>query len=136
MKVKELIKRLQEYPDNLYLNVSEVENFFAEIEVEDLRIYFKDVGNLNISVRAYNALRNDGILTIGHLVATSEYEIIKIANLGKKSLVEIKKALNEINLSLGVRLPNNLMYSLGIERTFDCKTWDGKNSWYIRKINN
>lgn len=139
MKVKELIEKLQKYPDDLYLNISEVENLFLKINPlnpQDFKIYFADIANLNISVRSYNALRNDGILIIGHLVATSEHEIIKLANLGKKSLGEIKKALNEIGLSLGTKLPKNLMHSLGIERTGDYKRWDGKDCWNIKKINN
>lgn len=159
MKLKQLLEQLnqlsKEKPEALETRVKiREDNITILFETEDckwiqnkiieeeklksrnMEMYLRDVAELNITVRAYNALRNDGILTIGHLVATSEYQIIKIANLGKKSLAEIKKALNEINLSLGIRLPNNLMYSLGIERTFDCKTWDGKDSWYIRKINN
>lgn len=49
------------------------------------------IDEINFSVRSMNALRRAGIFTIGDLIkALSGDELIKIRNLGKKSLNEIK----------------------------------------------
>lgn len=60
----------------------------------------RPVEELDLSVRAFNALKRDGINTIGELVGKSEEEIIRIRNLGTKSLTEIKERLEEMELSL------------------------------------
>lgn len=49
------------------------------------------IDEINFSVRSMNALRRAGIFTIGDLIiALSRDELIKVRNLGKKSLNEIK----------------------------------------------
>lgn len=49
------------------------------------------IDEINFSVRSMNALRRAGIFTIGDLIkALSGDELIKVRNLGKKSLNEIK----------------------------------------------
>lgn len=52
------------------------------------------IDEINFSVRSMNALRRAGIFTIGDLIkALSGDELIKVRNLGKKSLNEIKTKL-------------------------------------------
>lgn len=53
-----------------------------------------------LSVRAYNGLRNAGISTIGDLVAKSENELLKERNVGRKSLKEVEAILDSLGLSL------------------------------------
>jgi len=133
MKVKELIAKLQEFPDNLETDLIEVECLIKKLITKDFYkndIYFKGIAELEISVRSYNCLKNDGILTIGHLIATKESELIKITNYGKKTHNEIKCQLLRLNLAMGQRLPKDLMQALGIERKDNCWTW------YISKIEN
>jgi DNA-directed RNA polymerase subunit alpha len=65
---------------------------------------FRQVDELELSVRAYNCLKTANIRTIADLVQKSEAELLKTKNFGKKSLNEIKAILGEMNLSLGMRL--------------------------------
>lgn len=60
----------------------------------------RPIEELDLGVRAFNSLKRDGINTIGELVNKSEEEIIRIRNLGTKSLTEIKVKLEEMELSL------------------------------------
>ena len=65
---------------------------------------FKAVDSLELSVRAANCLENADIKYIGELVTRSETEMLKTKNFGRKSLNEIKDILNEMGLSLGMRI--------------------------------
>lgn len=65
---------------------------------------FKAVDSLELSVRAANCLENADIKYIGELVTRSEAEMLKTKNFGRKSLNEIKDILNEMGLSLGMRI--------------------------------
>jgi DNA-directed RNA polymerase subunit alpha len=63
-------------------------------------IYDTVIEDLDFSVRTYNCLKRAGINTIGDLVARSEEDMMKVRNLGKKSLEEVIQKLEELNLSL------------------------------------
>lgn len=65
---------------------------------------FRSVEELELSVRAYNCLKNANIRTIADLVMKTEVELLKTKNFGKKSLNEIKALLEEMGLSLGMEL--------------------------------
>jgi DNA-directed RNA polymerase subunit alpha len=65
---------------------------------------FRNVDELELSVRASNCLKTANIRTIADLVQKSEAELLKTKNFGKKSLNEIKTILGEMGLSLGMRL--------------------------------
>lgn len=58
------------------------------------------IEDLDFSVRTYNCLKRAGINSIGDLVARSEDEMIKVRNLGKKSLEEVILKLEDMGLSL------------------------------------
>jgi len=62
------------------------------------------VEELDISVRALNSLKKYGIYTLGDLVKLSEEELKETKNIGRKALQEIKKALTELGLSLGMNI--------------------------------
>lgn len=62
----------------------------------------KPIEDLELSVRSYNCLKRAGISTIGELTNKSEEEMMKVRNLGKKSLKEVKDKL----LSLGLNFRN------------------------------
>ena len=66
----------------------------------------KRVDELELSVRSANCLQNAGIEYIWQLVQRSEAEMLKTKNFGRKSLSEIKEILSELDLSLGMRLPD------------------------------
>lgn len=55
--------------------------------------------DLDLSVRSYNCLRRAGIETVYELTQKTEEEMMKVRNLGKKSLKEVKEKLLAIGLS-------------------------------------
>jgi DNA-directed RNA polymerase subunit alpha len=62
------------------------------------------ISTLALSMRSRNCLEGENIKTIGDLVSRSVAEMIKVRNFGKTSLVEVKKKLGELGLSLGMDL--------------------------------
>ena len=56
------------------------------------------IEELDLSVRSYNCLKRAGIQTVQDLAAKSEDYMIKVRNLGKKSLKEVKEKLVELGL--------------------------------------
>jgi len=62
------------------------------------------VDELDISARALNSLKKYGIHTLGDLVKLTEEELKETKNIGRKALMEIKKALAELGLSLGMNV--------------------------------
>lgn len=72
---------------------------------EDINdILQRHVDDLELSVRSANCLKNAGINLIGELVQKTEAEMLKTKNFGRKSLNEIKGILEEMGLSLGMKL--------------------------------
>jgi len=65
---------------------------------------FRNVDELELSVRASNCLKTANIRTIADLVQKTEAELLKTKNFGKKSLNEIKTILGEMSLSLGMHI--------------------------------
>jgi len=65
---------------------------------------YRSVEELELSVRSANCLKNANILKIYQLVNKTEGEMLKTKNFGRKSLNEIKEVLNEMGLSLGMKL--------------------------------
>jgi DNA-directed RNA polymerase subunit alpha len=64
----------------------------------------KPIEELELSVRAYNCLKNANIQTIGELVSRTESEMLKTKNFGRKSLAEIKEILAGMGLSFGMKI--------------------------------
>ena len=58
------------------------------------------IEDLDLSVRSFNCLKRAGITTVADLVEKSEEEMMRVRNLGRKSLDEVKKKLDELHLSL------------------------------------
>ncbi len=69
-------------------DVSGVENPMSTMMIEDL----------DLSVRSYNCLKRAGIQTVEELTLKSEDEMMRIRNLGKKSLKEVKDKLHDLGL--------------------------------------
>ncbi|OLC17410.1 MAG: DNA-directed RNA polymerase subunit alpha [Candidatus Rokubacteria bacterium 13_1_40CM_69_27] len=82
---------------------------------------FRNVDELELSVRASNCLKTANIRTIADLVQKTEAELLKTKNFGKKSLNEIKTILGEMGLHLGMRLDPEELERLRsqYERTFE-----------------
>jgi len=58
------------------------------------------IEELDLGVRSYNCLKRVGVETIGDLVGKSEAELAAIPNFGKKSIEEVKEALERNGLNL------------------------------------
>jgi len=58
------------------------------------------IEELDLSVRSYNCLKRAGINTVGELCAKTEEEMMKVRNLGRKSLEEVMEKLVGLGLSL------------------------------------
>ena len=70
----------------------------SKSEDPSVKILETSIDDLDFSVRAYNCLKRANILTLKDLVDKSENEMMKIRNLGKKSLKEVKEKLIELGL--------------------------------------
>jgi len=66
----------------------------------------KPIEDLELSVRSANCLKNADINFIGQLVQKTEQEMLRTKNFGRKSLNEIKVLLDEMGLSLGMKVEN------------------------------
>ncbi|MBI5572772.1 MAG: DNA-directed RNA polymerase subunit alpha [Desulfomonile tiedjei] len=94
----------------VFLNFDEEEKTRIEEKVqmptEINENLFRSVSELELSVRSANCLKNADIKYIGELVQRSESEMLKTKNFGRKSLNEIKEILADMDLQLGMVIPN------------------------------
>ena len=58
------------------------------------------IEELDLSVRSYNCLKRAGINTVQELTEKTESDMMKVRNLGRKSLDEVKNKLNDLGLEL------------------------------------
>ena len=58
------------------------------------------IEDLDLSVRAYNCLKRAGINTVAELVLRNQEDMMKVRNLGKKSLEEVEQKLQALGLGL------------------------------------
>ncbi|MBM7853854.1 DNA-directed RNA polymerase subunit alpha [Desulfohalotomaculum tongense] len=88
----------------LFINLTEATNdveIMVEKEEEQKdKIMEMSIEELDLSVRSYNCLKRAGINTVEELTQRSEEEMMKVRNLGKKSLEEVVNKLSELGLSL------------------------------------
>lgn len=70
-----------------------------EEETRD-KILEMQIEELDLSVRSYNCLKRAGINTVEELTQRTEEDMMKVRNLGKKSLEEVTQKLSELGLSL------------------------------------
>mgnify|MGYP002519484838 FL=1 len=71
----------------------------SKSEDPSVKILETSIDDLDFSVRAYNCLKRANILTLKDLVDKSENEMMKIRNLGKKSLKEVMDKVKDMGLS-------------------------------------
>lgn len=89
---------------SLFLNLSDIEPVATdepeEEETEHDELLDTVIEDMDFSVRTYNCLKRANINTIGDLVIRTEEDMMKVRNLGKKSLEEVQSKLAELGLSL------------------------------------
>ena len=71
----------------------------SKSEDPSVKILETSIDDLDFSVRAYNCLKRANILTLKDLVDKSENEMMKIRNLGKKSLKEVMDKVKDMGLN-------------------------------------
>ena len=89
---------------NLFTNLTEIAiatDVMKEVDTaSDDRVLERTIEELDLSVRSYNCLKRAGINTVFDLTEKSEPEMMKVRNLGRKSLEEVKVKLADLGLGL------------------------------------
>ncbi len=87
---------------NMFVEMTDIAmnmEVMSEVEEDTTdKVLDMTIEELDLSVRSYNCLKRAGIQTVQDLAAKSEDEMIKVRNLGKKSLKEVKEKLSELGL--------------------------------------
>ena len=89
---------------NLFVDLSD-EVYATDIMVEKddkgkEKVLEMTIEELDLSVRSFNCLKRAGINTVEDLINKSEEEMMKVRNLGRKSLEEVMAKLNALGFSL------------------------------------
>ena len=89
---------------NLFTNLTEIAiatDVMKEVDTaSDDRVLERTIEELDLSVRSYNCLKRAGINTVYDLTEKSEPVMMKVRNLGRKSLEEVKVKLADLGLGL------------------------------------
>jgi DNA-directed RNA polymerase subunit alpha len=89
---------------NLFVDLSEqaanVEIMVEKGENPQEKVLEMTIEELDLSVRSFNCLKRAGINTVEDLINKSEEEMMKVRNLGKKSLEEVIAKLNSLGFNL------------------------------------
>jgi DNA-directed RNA polymerase subunit alpha len=85
---------------NLANSTKDIEIMVEKEEEGKDKVLEMTIEELDLSVRSYNCLKRAGLNTVEQLINRTEEDMMKVRNLGKKSLEEVKKKLDSLNLSL------------------------------------
>ena len=80
---------------NLTEHVSDVEIMVQKEEDTKEKVLEMTIEELDLSVRSYNCLKRAGINTVDELIQRTEEDMMKVRNLGKKSLEEVQNKLSD-----------------------------------------
>ena len=72
----------------------------GEVESFEEQVLKKKIEDLDLSTRTLNALKNANLRTVGNLARKTERKLREVEGLGDKGIVEIKKALGNLGLTL------------------------------------
>jgi hypothetical protein len=78
-------------------------------------VLLKSIYDFEFSVRTYNCLKNDNMCLLGDVVIKSESDLLRIPNLGRRSLNEIKQVVEQNGVWLGMQIPEWEEYKSNIE---------------------
>lgn len=96
-------KLMNEYNELFIELVENMENNSILVSREEDKVHkllVMSVEDMDLSVRSYNCLKRAGINTVEDLIKKSEYDMLKVKNLGRKSLDEVIHKLESLGLSL------------------------------------
>lgn len=100
MSAKVLMEHLELFLD-LAEGVSETESIMADkVDNEVSKVLDLTIDELDLSVRSFNCLKRAGINTVEDLINKSEEDMMKVRNLGRKSLEEVIAKLNSFGFTL------------------------------------
>ena len=100
MSAKVLMEHLEIFLD-LTEGVSETDSIMAEKNNnEKEKVLDLTIDELDLSVRSFNCLKRAGINTVEDLINKSEEDMMKVRNLGRKSLEEVIAKLNSLGFTL------------------------------------
>ena len=89
---------------SLFIDLSEnaktAEVMIEKEDNEKEKVLEMSIDELELSVRSYNCLKRAGINTVEELTNRTPEDMMKVRNLGKKSLEEVEQKLEALNLSL------------------------------------
>ena len=88
---------------NLFISLTDQVMPVAQTVQEDEKkdkILDMTIEELDLSVRAYNCLKRAGINNVAELVLKNQEDMMKVRNLGRKSLEEVEQKLNSLGLNL------------------------------------
>ena len=85
---------------NLTEHVQDVDILVEKDDKKKEKILEMNIEDLDLSVRSYNCLKRAGINTVEELVQRDEDEMMKVRNLGRKSLEEVQLKLAQLGLAL------------------------------------
>ena len=88
---------------NLFVDLSDATYTELLVETKDdskETVLEMTIEELDLSVRSFNCLKRAGINTVKDLISKSEEEMMKVRNLGKKSLEEVRNKLISLGFSL------------------------------------
>ena len=88
---------------NLFVDLSDATYTELLVETKDdskETVLEMTIEELDLSVRSFNCLKRAGINTVKDLISKSEDEMMKVRNLGKKSLEEVRNKLISLGFSL------------------------------------
>ena len=85
---------------NVHEQVNELDSMMKEAQGETQnKGLIMMIEDLDLSVRSYNCLKRAGIQTVEELTQKTEDEMMRVRNLGKKSLKEVKDKIYDLGLS-------------------------------------
>lgn len=89
---------------NLFIDLSDkakhTEIMVEKEETKKEKVLEMTIEELDLSVRSYNCLKRAGINTVEDLISRTETDMMKVRNLGRKSLEEVLQKLHALGLSL------------------------------------
>ena len=86
----------------LFIDLSEIAKNMSIMSQKELserdKMLETPIEELEFSVRSYNCLKRAGIHTVGDIVSKTEHDMMKVRNLGKKSLEEVINKVKSLGL--------------------------------------
>jgi DNA-directed RNA polymerase subunit alpha len=87
----------------MFIDLSEIAKNMSIMSQKELsekdKMLETPIEELEFSVRSYNCLKRAGIHTVADILSRTEHDMMKVRNLGKKSLDEVVAKVNSLGLS-------------------------------------